>query len=53
MSETRTFTDMEQIITSAARLMDEDNIYFVAIGGPPLITVLMAKRMIAPNIAYV
>lgn len=53
MSTTRTFTDMEQIIYSAARLMEEDKLYFVAIGGPPLVAVLLAKRMWAPQIAYV
>ncbi|MBI4571169.1 MAG: acyl CoA--acetate/3-ketoacid CoA transferase subunit beta [Chloroflexi bacterium] len=49
----RTFTDMEQIICTTARLMEEDKLYFVAIGGPPLVSVLLAKRLYAPKIAYV
>jgi glutaconate CoA-transferase subunit B len=53
MSEVRTFTDMEQIICTTARLMEEDKLYFVAIGGPPLVSVLLAKRLYAPKIAYV
>jgi glutaconate CoA-transferase subunit B len=53
MSETRTFTDMEQIICTTARLLEEDKLYFVAIGGPPLVAVLLAKRLYAPKIAYV
>jgi glutaconate CoA-transferase subunit B len=53
MSEVRTFTDMEQIICTTARLMEEDKLYFVAIGGPPLVSVLLAKRLYTPAIAYV
>ncbi len=53
MSDIRTFTDMEQIITTTARLMQEDKLYFVAIGGPPLVAVLLAKRLMAPQLAYV
>lgn len=53
MSETRTFTDMEQIITSSARLMDGDKLYFTAIGGPPLVAALLAKTLYAPDLAYV
>ena len=53
MSETRIFTDMEQIICTTARLMEEEKLYFVAIGGPPLVAVLLAKRLYTPAIAYV
>lgn len=53
MSDVRTFTDMEQIICTTARLMEEDKLYFVAIGGPPLLAVLLAKRTRAPEMAYV
>ena len=53
MSTVHTFTDMEQIICTTARLMEEDRLYFVAIGGPPLIAVLLAKRLWTPNITYV
>jgi glutaconate CoA-transferase subunit B len=47
------FTDNEAIITYASRLMEEDLLYFVAIGGPPLLAVLLAKQLRAPRIAYV
>lgn len=53
MTETRTFTDMEQIITTSSRLMDGDKLYFTAIGGPPLVAVLLAKRLRAPELAYI
>ncbi len=53
MSPVRAFTDMEQIICTTAHLMEEDRLYFVAIAGPPLLSVLLAKRMHAPEIAYV
>ncbi len=53
MTETRTFTDMEQIICSAARLMKGDKLYFTAIGGPPLVAVLLAKTVHAPELAYI
>jgi len=47
------FTDNEAIITYTSRLMEEDRLYFVAIGGPPLLGILLAKQMHAPAIAYV
>jgi glutaconate CoA-transferase subunit B len=47
------FTDNEAIITYTSRLMEEDRLYFVAIGGPPLLAVLLAKQLQAPAIAYV
>ncbi len=53
MSKTRTFTDMEQIISTTARLMDGDKLSFTAIAGPPLAAVLLAKRLHAPDLAYV
>ncbi|OGO51934.1 MAG: hypothetical protein A2148_04615 [Chloroflexi bacterium RBG_16_68_14] len=53
MSTTRTFTDMEQIICTTARMMEEERLYFVAIGGPPLIAVLLSKRLRTPNLTYV
>ncbi len=53
MSETRTFTDMEQIISTTARLMDGDKLSFTAIAGPPLVAVLLAKRLYAPSLAYI
>jgi glutaconate CoA-transferase subunit B len=53
MSTVRTFTDMEQIICTTAGLMEEDKLYFVAIAGPPLVAVLLSKRLRTPQIAYV
>ena len=53
MSTVHTFTDMEQIICTTARLMEEDKLYFVAIGGPPIVAVLLSKRLWTPDIAYV
>ncbi len=53
MTETRTFTDMEQIICTSARLMHADKLYFTAIGGPPLVAVLLAKTLHAPDLAYI
>jgi glutaconate CoA-transferase subunit B len=53
MSASRTFTDMEQIICTTSRLMKEDKLYFVAIAGPPLVAVLLSKRLRTPQIAYV
>ena len=53
MTETRTFTDMEQIISTTSRLMDGDKLYFTAIGGPPLVAVLLAKRLRAAELAFI
>lgn len=53
MSDQHRFTDNEQIICTTARLIEEEKLYFVAIGGPPLIAVLLAKRLRAPELAYV
>ena len=53
MSTALAFTDQEAIITYTSRLMEEDRLYFVAIGGPPLLGILLAKQMHAPAIAYV
>jgi len=47
------FTDNEAIITCTARLLEADQLYFVAIGGPPLLAVLLARQLHAPSIAYV
>lgn len=53
MTAALSFTDNEAIITYTARMMEEDRLYFVAIGGPPLLAVLLAKVLRAPGIAYV
>ena len=48
MSPTRSFTDMEQIICTTAQMTEEHKLYFVAIGGPPMVAVLLAKRLYSP-----
>ena len=53
MNATRSFTDMEQIICTTSRLLEEDKLYFVAIAGPPLVAVLLSKRLRTPQLAYV
>jgi glutaconate CoA-transferase subunit B len=53
MSGTLSFTDNEAIIVYTSRLMEEDKLNFVAIGGPPLLAILLAKQTHAPGIAYV
>ena len=53
MSETLTFTDIEANMCTVARLIEEDKLYFVQMAGPPLMAVLMAKRMRTPNVGYV
>ncbi len=53
MSTALAFTDNEATITYTSRLMEEDKLYFVAIGGPPLLGILLAKQLRAPAIAYV
>jgi glutaconate CoA-transferase subunit B len=52
-STTLSFTDNEAIITYTARMLEEDKLNFVAIGGPPLLAILLAKQTHAPKIAYV
>ncbi|MGB6836844.1 MAG: CoA-transferase [Dehalococcoidia bacterium] len=53
MSEQLTFTDIESNICSIARVIEEDKLYFVQMAGPPLMAVLLAKRMRTPDVGYV
>ncbi len=53
MSDTVTFTDIEANMCTVARLVEEDKLYFVQMAGPPLMAVLLAKRMRTPNVGYV
>lgn len=53
MSETISFTDTEQVIIQAARLLEPDKLHFVAIGGPPLLAALAARRLYSPRVSYV
>lgn len=53
MGETVSFTDTEHNICVTSRLLEEDRLYWVAIGGPPLVAIRLAKAVRAPKIAYV
>jgi len=53
MSEQLSFTDIEATICHIAHLIDEDKLYFVQMAGPPLMAILLAKRMRAPGVGYV
>ena len=48
-----TFTENEHKICTLARMVEEDKIYYVAAGGIPFLTVLLAMRTKAPKVAYV
>jgi len=53
MTAAHAFTTNEAAIVYTARMMEEERLYFVAIGGPPLLAILLSKQMRTPNIAYV
>ena len=53
MSEVMNFTQTEQILCTTANLIEEDKAYWVAIGGPPLMAMMLARRLNAPNVFYV
>ena len=53
MSEEISFTQGEHIICATANLIEEDKSYWVAIGGPPLTAMLLARNSHAPNVFYV
>ncbi len=53
MTAALAFTTNEASIVYASRMMEEDRLYFVAIGGPPLLAILLSKRLRTPEIAYV
>jgi glutaconate CoA-transferase subunit B len=53
VSNALAFTTNEAAIVYASRMMEEDRLYFVAIGGPPLLAILLARRLRAPGISYV
>ena len=48
MSEQLSFTDIEARICHISHLIEEDKLYFVQMAGPPLMALLLAKRMRAP-----
>ena len=47
------FTENEHKICTIARMVEEDKIYYVAAGGIPILSVQMAMKTTAPNVAYV
>jgi glutaconate CoA-transferase subunit B len=53
MTAALAFTTNEAAIVYTARMMEEDRLYFVAIGGPPLLAILLSKQLRTPKIAYV
>lgn len=53
MTASHTFTTNEAAIAYTSRLVDPEKLYFVAIGGPPLLAVLLARRLLRQEIAYV
>jgi glutaconate CoA-transferase subunit B len=53
MTAALTFTTNEAAIVYTSRMMEEDRLYFVAIGGPPLLAILLSKQLRTPKIAYV
>ncbi len=50
---TASFTDVEATICHIAHIIEEDKLYFVQMAGPPLMALLLAKRMRAPAVGYV
>jgi glutaconate CoA-transferase subunit B len=53
MSDAIAFTDTEQVIIQAARMLEPEKLHFVAIGGPPLLAALAARRLYSPRVSYV
>jgi len=51
--ETLSFTDIEATICHIAHIIEEDKLYFVQMAGPPLMAILLAKRLRAPGVGYV
>jgi glutaconate CoA-transferase, subunit B len=47
------FAERELQVCVAARLVEDERTYWVAAGGGPMYTVLLAKRLYAPNALYV
>ncbi len=53
MSEQLSFTDVEATICHISHLIEEDKLYFVQMAGPPLMAILLAKRVRTPGVGYV
>jgi glutaconate CoA-transferase subunit B len=52
MSEEISFTQTECIICSTANAIEGDKSYWVAIGGTPMVAVLLARKQRCPNVLY-
>ncbi len=50
---TVSFTDIEATICHIAHIIEEDKLYFVQMAGPPLMALLLAKRLRVPGVGYV
>jgi glutaconate CoA-transferase, subunit B len=48
-----TFTEAENQICTVSRMIEEEKIYYVTAGGPPLLSMLLAMKKHAPNTTYV
>jgi glutaconate CoA-transferase, subunit B len=48
-----TFTEAEHQICTVARMIEEEKIYYVTAGGPPLLSMLLAMKRQAPKVTYV
>ena len=48
-----TFAEREFQVCITARLIEDDRTYWVAAGGGPMYSVLLARRLYAPNAIYV
>jgi len=48
-----TFTEAEHQICTVARMVEEDKIYYVTAGGPPLLAMFLAMGRQAPDVTYV
>jgi glutaconate CoA-transferase subunit B len=53
MTASHTFTTNEAAIAYTSRLIEPERLYFVAIGGPPLLAILLARQLRKTDIAYV
>jgi glutaconate CoA-transferase subunit B len=53
MSNTMSFTQTETMLCTVANLVQEDKSYWIAIGGLPLMAMMLARRTNAPNAFYV
>ena len=53
MSEELNFTQTECVICSTAVMIEADKSYWVAIGGSPNISMLLARKLHAPDVLYV